>query len=123
MLKKTVKYTDFDNVERTDTLYFNLTQAELLEIEIHTPGGMEKTIKNAVSDEKSDKIFDIMKELIMKSYGEKNSDGKFIKTAAISEAFSHTECYSTLLFDVLETSEKAANFFNAIISPQVERAN
>ena len=38
MLKKTITYTDYDNVKRTEDHYFNLTMAELQEMELTTPG-------------------------------------------------------------------------------------
>ena len=32
MLKKTITYTDYNGVERTEDFYFNLTRAELMEM-------------------------------------------------------------------------------------------
>ena len=31
MLKKTIKYTDYNGVERTEDFYFNLSKAEIME--------------------------------------------------------------------------------------------
>ena len=39
MLKKTITYTDYNGVERKEDFYFNLTKAELMEMEMSTKGG------------------------------------------------------------------------------------
>ena len=44
MFAKTVTYTDYNNVERTETFYFNLTKAEVLEMELGTTGGLSAMI-------------------------------------------------------------------------------
>ena len=48
MLKKTITYTDYNGVERTEDFYFNLTKAELMEMEIGTTGGMADMIKRII---------------------------------------------------------------------------
>ena len=40
MLKKTIKYTDYNGVEREEDFYFNLSKAEIAEMELEIPGGM-----------------------------------------------------------------------------------
>lgn len=40
MLKKTITYTDYDNVKRTEDFYFNLTMAELQERSSRPPEDM-----------------------------------------------------------------------------------
>ena len=37
MLTKTITYTDYNGAERTEKFYFNLTQTELLDLELDTP--------------------------------------------------------------------------------------
>ncbi len=48
MFKKTVKYVDYDNVEREEDFYFNLTTAELAEMEMSVEGGLVKKIEGLV---------------------------------------------------------------------------
>ena len=42
MYKKTVTYTDFDGVERTEDFWFNFTKAEITEMQLMTDGGLDK---------------------------------------------------------------------------------
>ena len=120
MLKKTITYTDCNDVERTEDFYFNLSKAEVIEMELTTTGGMTKVIEKIISAQDTPALFRIFKDLILKSYGEKSLDGKrFIKSEELSEAFSQTEAYSELLTELVSDADKASKFVNAII-PKVD---
>lgn len=118
MLKKTITYTDYDGNQRTEDLYFNLSRAEVVEMEMSTTGGMQKLLERIVAEQDSRKITEIFKELILKAYGEKSPDGKrFIKSRELSEAFSQTEAYTELFMELFSDAEKAAAFFTGILPP------
>ena len=44
MLKKTITYKDYNGTERTEDFYFNLTKAEVMEMEMSTSGGLARTL-------------------------------------------------------------------------------
>ena len=116
MLKKTITYTDYNDVERTEDFYFNLTKSELVEMELSTEGGLMSKLERLSGDPDGVEIMKIFKDIILKSYGEKSSDGKrFIKSEEISEAFSQTEAYNILFMELVTDAEKAAEFAEAII--------
>ena len=95
MLKKTITYTDYNGVERKEDFYFNLTKAELMEMEMSTEGGLAERIQKVVDTKDVPSIIKIFKDLVLKAYGEKSADGKrFIKSKELSEAFAQTEAYS-----------------------------
>lgn len=120
MLKKTITYMDCNDVERIEDFYFNLSKAEVIEMELTTTGGMTKVIDKIISTQDTPALFRIFKDLILKSYGEKSLDGKrFIKSEELSEAFSQTEAYSELLTELVSDADKASEFVNAII-PKVD---
>lgn len=119
MLKKTITYTDYEGVERKEDFYFNLTKAELMEMELGVTGGMTRYIENIVAAKDTASIMKIFKEMILKSYGEKSPDGKrFIKSKDIADAFAQTEAYSILFMELCTDAKKAADFVNAIIPQQ-----
>jgi len=119
MLKKAITYTDYNGNERTENFYFNLSQAELMEMEMSTAGGLAEMINKIVAEQDAPAIIKIFKELILKAYGEKSPDGKrFVKSKEISEAFSQTEAYSKLFMELATDSDKAAEFVNGIV-PEV----
>ena len=116
MLKKTITYKDYNDVERTEDFYFNLSKAEVVEMEMSTTGGLTELIKNVIAAQDTPSIIRIFKDLILKAYGEKSPDGKrFIKSEEISNAFSQTEAYSKLFMELATNANSASDFVNGII--------
>lgn len=116
MLKKTITYIDYNGVERTEDHYFNLTKAEVLEMEMGTTGGLAEWIKKVVAAQDQPAVIKLFKDLILKAYGEKSADGRrFIKSDEISTAFSQTEAYSILFMELATDTQAASDFVNGII--------
>ena len=116
MLKKTITYTDYNGITRTEDFYFNLTKAEIMEMQLSTNGGLDVMIKKIIDSQDAPSIIKIFKELILKAYGEKSPDGKRIeKSEAISNAFAQTEAYSDLFMELATDADAAAAFVNGIV--------
>ena len=116
MLKKNINYVDYNGTTRTEDFYFNLTEAEVIEMEMSTSGGLAETIQRVVDAQDAPTIIKIFKDLILKAYGEKSPDGKrFMKSEEISTAFSQTEAYSKLFTELATDAEAAAAFVNGIV--------
>lgn len=123
MLKKTITYTDYDGLERTEEFRFNLTKAELMDMELTTAGTFSETMKRIIAEKDIIRIAKLFKELLLKSYGVKSDDGKrFVKNQELSEAFSQTEAYSDLYIELLSNPEEAAKFF-AEVAPKMEEVS
>ena len=122
MLKKTIKYTDYNGVERTEDFYFNLTKAEILEMQMGEAGGLAEMIQRVVAAQDAPAIIKVFKDLVLKAYGEKSADGKrFIKTDEITTAFSQTEAYSILFMELATDADAAAAFVNGIVPADVSK--
>lgn len=116
MYKKSITYTDYDGNERTEDFYFNLSQAEVMEMELGTEGGMKNMLEKIVQEKDSKKIIAAFKDIILRSYGEKSPDGKrFMKSEEISNMFSHTEAYSVLFMELATNADAASEFVNGIV--------
>lgn len=116
MLKKTINYTDFDGNERTEDFYFNLTKADLMELELSREGGMQKTIDRIIASQSVPQIVEIFKDLVLKAYGEKSADGRrFMKTPEITQAFKETQAYSDIFMELATDDKAAAAFIQGII--------
>lgn len=121
MLKKTITYTDYNGVERTEDFYFNLSKAELMEMEMSTTGGLSEMIQKIVDTKDVPAIVAIFKDLVLKAYGEKSPDGKrFVKNDELREAFSQTEAYSELFMELATDAEAASAFMNGIVPVAVD---
>jgi hypothetical protein len=116
MIKKTITYTDYNGTERTEDFYFNLSKAEVMEMEMSTSGGLAEMITRIVAAQDQPAIIKIFKDLILKAYGEKSPDGKrFIKSEELSTAFAQTEAYSQIFMELATDADAASNFVNGIV--------
>lgn len=116
MLKKTVTYEDYNGVTRTEDFYFNLSKAEVTEMELSVNGGFSTMVEEIVKSNDGARIMELFKEIVLKSYGEKSADGKrFIKSKELSEAFSQTEAYSEIFMELATNDKAAADFINGIM--------
>ena len=123
MLKKRIKYTDYNGNPREEDFYFNLTKAEIAEMQMSTVGGFTDMIQHIVDTQDAPGIIRVFKEIILRAYGEKSSDGKrFVKSKELSEAFSQTEAYSELFMELATDADAASNFVNGIIPADMAKA-
>lgn len=116
MLKKTIKYVDYDGNEREEDFYFNLSKAEIAEMEMSTNGGLDKMINRIIAERDNKRIIELFKDLVLRSYGKKSDDGRrFIKNQELRDDFAQTEAYSELFMELATDADAAAAFVNGII--------
>jgi len=116
MLKKTIEYVDYDGETRKEDFYFNLSKAELLEMDLSENGGVDKLLRRIVAEKDTKQMIEWFKLIIMKSYGVKTNDGKrFIKNQNVLDEFMQTEAYSNLFFELATDDGAAAKFMNGIL--------
>ena len=127
MLKKTITYTDYNGVERTEDFWFNLSKAEIMVMEMSTTGGLAEMIQKVVQTQDAPAIIKIFKDLVLQAYGEKSPDGKrFLKEdengRPLSDKFKQTEAYSNLFIELATDADSAAKFVNGIIPADAAKA-
>lgn len=116
MLKKTIKYVDYNGVERCEDFYFNLSKAEVTEMQVSEEGGYDQMLQRIVDAQNNKEIFKHFKAIILKAYGVKSQDGKrFIKSEELSEEFSQTEAFVELIMELASSETAAAEFVNGVI--------
>ena len=116
MLKKLIKYTDYNGNERQENFYFNLNKTELMEMETEVTGGMRQLLESIMEKQDIPKIMSAFKTIILKAYGEKSPDGRlFNKSEELSRAFTHTEAYNVLYMELLSDAKKASAFITALM--------
>lgn len=123
MLKKTITYTDYDGNERTEDFYFNISKAELTELQFSVKGGLKNILEKAVKEKDGPTIMQLSKEIVLKAYGVKSNDGRrFMKSEELTREFAETEAYVNLFME-LATDEKAAIAFAEGVMPKFDEAN
>lgn len=126
MLRKKIKYVDFNDVEREEEFYFNLSKAELMEMELGTTGGFSEMVKRIVAAQDQPTLMKIFKDFILKAYGEKSVDGKrFMKYdengRPLSANFEQTEAYSVLYMELITNADAAAEFINGVVPADIAK--
>lgn len=124
MLKKTITYVDCNGTERKEDFYFNLTKAELMEMELGTSGGFAETMQRVVDAQDAPAIIKIFKDFVLKAYGEKSPDGKyFLKKdengRPLSAKFEQSEAYSVLFMELATDADAAGKFINGIVPADI----
>ena len=120
MFKKTVKYTDYNGVERTEDYYFNLSKAEAMEWELSTEGTLSEWMQKVIDSNNVPEIIALFKEIVLKSYGKKSLDGKrFEKSDDIRNAFEQSPAYSEIFMELATDADAAAAFVNGILPPDL----
>ena len=116
MFKKTITYTDYNGDERKEDFFFNLSKAELLEMQLSTNGGLQGFLMKIIETKDMPKLVEMFKEIIMRAYGEKSLDGKhFMKSEEIRRNFECSPAYSELFMELATNSDSAAEFINALL--------
>ena len=126
MYKKTITYEDYNGSERTEDFYFNLSMAEITEMELSADGGLAETIQHIVAAQDGKQIIAIFKDVILKAYGQKSVDGKrFVKKAPdghrLADDFAETEAYSKLFMELATDANAASEFVNNVIPKEAQK--
>ena len=121
MVVEKIKYTDFNGLEREEEFMFNLTEAEITEMELTTDGGLSDSIKKIIAAQDTPQIIKVFKMLLLKSYGEKSADGRrFVKSDKLSEEFAQTNAYSQLFMKLATDDKAAVALINGIMSDHMQ---
>ncbi len=115
MLKRTVNYEDFNGNNVSEDFYFNLTKAELLELELSYDSGFAESLQRIIDAKDNKTLVHEFKKLVLLSYGIKSDDGKrFVKSDTIREEFQQTAAYSALFMELASDATKASDFITGI---------
>ena len=120
MLKKTISYEDFNGNTLTEDFYFNLSKAEIAQMELEYPGGLSGFIDRIVKAQDTPTLIGLFKDIILRSYGVKSEDGKhFVKNDKLREEFESHAAFSVLYMELVTNANKASEFMNGIIPADV----
>lgn len=124
MLTKTISYTDYDGNQRTEDFYFNLSKAEITEMELSMEGGMRAYIKRIIAAKSQLELVKLFKDVVLKSYGKKSADGRlFMKNDTIRAEFEAHPAYSMIYMDLVTNEAKASAFVNGIMPADMPKQN
>lgn len=120
MIKKRIKYEDFDGVEREEDFYFNLTKTELVKWNYSASGGLEEAVKKIIDTKDAKELLKIYDKIITMSYGIKSPDGKkFVKSEEIANDFKDTNAYDVMFIEYLSHPESFNAFIDGIMPKDI----
>lgn len=121
MLRKTITFPNLDGEMLTEDFYFNLTGAEIAEMELSQEGGFSEFLKSIVETGDAKIIIETFKNIIKQSYGVRSEDGRrFIKTPELWDEFLQTEAYSVLFLELVTDADASAAFIRGIVPKNLE---
>lgn len=116
MIKWPITYTDYNGEERTEDFYFNFNKAEVMEMNLRHNGAYKAYLEGIVAARDGEKMAEVVKDFILKAYGQKDPDGRrFVKSAELSESFSQTEAYSDLYMELFTDQNKMIKFIQGVL--------
>lgn len=122
MLKKTISYEDFDGNQRTEDHYFNLTEAEIAEMELSMNGGLSQLLTKILQENDQKQIIEYFKKIVLMAYGEKSLDGrKFVKNQKIRDEFASTAAYSEIFMELATDADAASAFVKGVMPKNAGR--
>ena len=120
MLKKTIKYKDFNEEEVSEDFLFHLSKVELVELEASHTDGLLAAMQRIVEANDNKSLIAEFQKIILMSYGVKSMDGKrFIKNEQMRDEFKSTRAYEALFMELVTDTDAAIAFMNGIIPPDI----
>lgn len=127
MLTQVYEYTDYLGRKRKSTVRFNFDESELAEMALSDEGGLDEWIDKIINSSSVEEIVKIVKNVILRAYGERTEDGRFIKEdpitgAPLSRKFKSSAVFPMVFMDVCFDAKKAAAFISGCV-PENMRGN
>lgn len=120
MIKVPIKYTDFNDQEVEEDIYFNFTQDEMLEFIRKNRRSIGGRMAKAVKDDDWIEAYKVVRDLIIEAYGERSEDGRrFMKSADIRRNLTETPVLDTVIEEVMKDEKSANTFINSLIPPKM----
>lgn len=128
MLKRSIKYIDFNDEEQVQECYFYISKNELTEMEMSRRGGFQAYITQILEAKDNKEIYALFKEIVLMSYGEKSADGSsFIKRklmdgqmVRLRDIFEQSLAFDALMMELIASGEEGvAEFINSVIPKEL----
>lgn len=110
MFKYTIKYKDFLGNDQEDTLRFNISESEMYDLAQNNPKFNVDYLRYIMENASTVDIVDVIREIIVLSYGELSEDGKkFRKSNEMGIEFLQSAAFDAL-FNELVYGDADSNF-------------
>lgn len=113
MIKKTLKWKDFNGEEHMEDFYFHLYKPDMVDLEVSKTGGLSVMLPKMIASSDMGEVVEIFKKLIRMSLGIRSEDGKkFTKRSPEARQyvndFMDSPAYAALFDDLTDESNPNA---------------
>ena len=116
MIKKIIKYTDYNGQQRKETAYFNLNKLEILKLTAKLGMNIDDYTKKLAESEDMPKMLQFIEDIILMSYGEKSEDGRtFEKSKEKTAKFENSNAFAELFEQLLTNPQQTEQFASGIV--------
>lgn len=127
MLKRTLKFKNYDGEDREFTAYFHISEGELVEwmVRKDTDGGetdIKALLQKVVDSKNGGQLMDAFTDIVKLAYGVKTDSGGFRKTDQVFQDFRDSGAWHDFLMDLLTDANKSAEFINGILPADILKA-
>ncbi len=116
MISKTIKYVDYNGVEKTGTYWFNMNRADMFALELEGDESWTDRVKRLIAEQNTREVVRIIEKFIRDSYGVKTPEGGFDKDPKHLTAFMQSDAYSELIWEFVEHPDEFGDFINGIVA-------
>lgn len=122
MIKLTETYKDYNDTERTEDFYFELNEAEVIELQAEENGQLDVLISKIIAEKDSKKLMALFKKLVLMSYGQKSIDGHYFeKSEEITKKFTQTKAYPQIFMRLALNAKAASDFVNGVMPADLDK--
>lgn len=125
MIKKTIAYTDlFTEEEKTVDCYFHLSESELVAMQMKNGGALVTNLQDSAMNQDAETMLNLIKEMILVSYGEKGDNGSFYKVkdgVALRENFEASPAFDALMMKLTTDPDEGKEFILGIMPSGIRK--
>lgn len=126
MIKKEIKYENYEGEQKTMTAWFHISKSELAEFNLIFDGGLEAAVKKAQATNDGKLLLKFLKELVIMSYGKRSEEDDFFDKGddyQYGKRFVTSPAYDSLFLELLndENATALSEFIMGMLPRDVAR--
>jgi len=111
MIKKKIKFLDFNGEQREEDFYFHLSLPEVTRLDAELGDSLANYARRIAQDKDVPSLLSFLEKIILNAYGKKSMDGRsFMKSPEMRKEFEYSQAYAELFEQMLLDPEQARKF-------------
>lgn len=121
MLKKTIKFKDYNDVEKTKDFYFHFSKAELMVMAANA-NSLQTRMRRIVDAQDGAAILSEFRDLVKIAVGTRSDDGElFIKDDNAKNQLLFSPAFDVIVMELATNADGAAEFMRALVPEELQK--